>query len=319
MPALISALLGFILLTFIKVKVQAPVMLILDRFLPGGGWIEILLLSLYAGWIAEKMTDPSRISKIRKMIWSLFSLVFFTQLLLGLTLNGKFLMTGETHLPVPAMIIAGPVFRGGSLFMLILFFSKVLICGPAWCSYLCYIGAWDNLAAGGRDPQKSFKRIKWLQAFNLFMVVVLAYILGRLGGMNNLATWLGGSFGILGLIVMWRFSRQKGVMVHCTGYCPIGLLANLFGRVNPFRVTIADSCTDCSLCTRSCKYNALERDHITARKPGLNCTLCGDCISSCPSGSLQYRFPGLSAQSARRIFLVLMIVLHTVFMGVARL
>ncbi len=76
-----------------------------------------------------------------------FSMVFFAQLLLGLAGIEKLLMTGKLHLPVPALIIAGPLFRGEGVFMLILFAATVLLVGPAWCSYLCYIGAWDNYAA----------------------------------------------------------------------------------------------------------------------------------------------------------------------------
>ena len=37
--------------------------------------------------------------------------------------------------------------RGGGLFMAILFSASVLLVGPAWCSWLCYIGAWDDRVA----------------------------------------------------------------------------------------------------------------------------------------------------------------------------
>ena len=54
---------------------------------------------------------------------------------------------GEMHLPVPALILAGPLYRGEGFFMLFLFLSTVLIVGPAWCSWLCYVGAWDNVSS----------------------------------------------------------------------------------------------------------------------------------------------------------------------------
>jgi polyferredoxin len=65
-------------------------------------------------------------------------------------------MTGELHLPIPALILAGPVYRGEGLFMPVLYTVTILLVGPAWCSWLCYIGAWDDFAArrrkGGSRP-----------------------------------------------------------------------------------------------------------------------------------------------------------------------
>lgn len=58
---------------------------------------------------------------------------------------------------------------------------------------------------------------------------------------------------------------------------------------------------------------------ITNRKPGLTCTLCGDCITRCKENSLKYNFLGMNSEIARYFFLVLAISLHAVFLGVARL
>lgn len=88
-------------------------------------------------------------------VWLMFSGVFFAQLVLGLLGAERFLMTGNLHLPVPAVILAGPLCRGEGFFMLILFLCTVLIVDPAWCGWLCYIGAWDNVAASARRPRKA--------------------------------------------------------------------------------------------------------------------------------------------------------------------
>ena len=143
-PSYTSFLLTAILLSIVHIKVSPPILL-LERFLPGAGPVEIALLSIYAAWITEFMLDTKRSGKTRTLIWSLFSGVFFAQFILGLTGLEKFMMTGKLHLPVPAMIIAGPVFRGSGFFMLILFLSTTIFVGAAWCSHFCYIGAWDNL------------------------------------------------------------------------------------------------------------------------------------------------------------------------------
>lgn len=42
-------------------------------------------------------------------------------------------------------------------------------------------------------------------------------------------------------------------------------------------------------------------------------------LAACPTKALQYRLFGLSSQAARRAFIVLIVSLHAVFLGVARL
>jgi len=97
-------------------------------------------------------------------------------------------------------------------------------------------------------------------------------------------------------------------------------VVNLTRFVNPFRMYIDNSsCTDCMACTRVCKYDALNRSDVAARKPGLTCTLCGDCLSSCHAGSLKYRFLKLSPTAARNLFLIISISLHAATMALARI
>lgn len=124
-----------ILLVVVKLKIEMQVLLV-DRFFPGFGWIEVFLLSLYAAIITGKILQSKSAQRIRLIIWTMFSAVFFSQLLLGIYEMDKLLMTGKLHLQVPAMIIAGPIYRGNGLFMPILLLSTLLVVGPAWCSHL---------------------------------------------------------------------------------------------------------------------------------------------------------------------------------------
>ena len=135
-----------IVLCFVQWKVERP-MLMAERFLPGSGWAEILLIAAYAAWMVDKMKDPGQSAKWRRVTWNIFTLVFFGQLTIGILGHETFLMTGKLHLPVPLMILSGPIFRGHISFMPILFVSTLIISGPAWCSQLCYFGALDNMAA----------------------------------------------------------------------------------------------------------------------------------------------------------------------------
>lgn len=108
-------------------------------------------------------------------------------------------------------------------------------------------------------------------------------------------------------------------MIHCVTYCPIGILANWFGKLSPFRVRIKDACTECLICRKVCRYDALNMEDIKKRRPGGSCTLCGDCLSSCKDRWIEYRFLGLKPDRARTLFVILVVVLHAVFLGVARI
>jgi polyferredoxin len=318
-PVAASFFLTFGLLAFVQIKVEMS-MLLLDRFFPGFGWVEIFLLALYASWITEKMLDPQKSARWRTRIWLIFSIVFFSQFALGLLGIDKLLMTGKLHIPVPAMILAGPIYRAERFFMPILFVSTVLLVGPAWCSHLCYVGAWDALAA---SHKKNHGRLSWwrdpMRVGILLVVILISLGLRMVGFSNSIALILGISFGLIGVGLMVFLSRKFGTMVHCVNYCPIGLLANLIGKISPFRIRIGQSCDECGVCSKKCRYDALNYEHIKNRKPGFSCTLCGDCIGSCKGHWINYQFLHMKPENARAMFIIITVSLHAVFLGVARI
>jgi NAD-dependent dihydropyrimidine dehydrogenase PreA subunit len=308
-----------IVLGIVHLKVQPP-MLLIERFFPGYGWLEIFGLSLYAAWMVEKIYPAKTSSRWRLRLWLGFSIVFFLQLLLGLIGFEKFLMSGDLHLPVPALILAGPIYRGAGFFMPILFGVTVLLAGPAWCSYLCYIGAWDNLAAQNSPrPQEMPTWTRKLRLGILSGVVLLSLLLRFAGLPISLALGLAITFGLIGIGLMVLLSRKNGIMTHCIAYCPMGLIANWLGKLSPFRIKLADGCTECQACHFACRYDALSADDIQKRRPGSTCTLCGDCLPSCKGNWIHYSLLNFNAEKSRRIFLTLIIALHAVFLGLARI
>ncbi|MBN2800022.1 MAG: hypothetical protein JXX28_12835 [Deltaproteobacteria bacterium] len=293
-------------------------MVLLERFFPGGGWVELGLVLLYTGWIAERLVENSRLWRGR--LWTLFSAVFFLQLLLGLGGLDRFLQTGQLHLPVPALIIAGPLYRGEGLFMPILFLSTIALAGPIWCSHLCYIGAWDHASSTAVSrPEVPGRWRPWGRVFTLALVVVGALTLRGLGVRTPIAAAAGGAFGLIGVAIMLLVSRKKGYMAHCTAWCPVGLVAITLGRLNPFRVTLGGSCTQCGACTPVCRYDALRPEHLAGGQVGSSCTLCGDCVQRCPRSQLQYRFLRWQGEGVRIAFVALAAALHAVFLTLARI
>ena len=148
---------------------------------------------------------------------------FFGQLALGIFADPIFLMTGKLHLPIPAVILAGPLYRFDGLFMPILFISTLLLSGPAWCSQLCYFGAFDAWSARGKLERKRFPYHKQMRYSILFLVMLGAILLRIFGASGRIATAFGIAVGVIGLLVMLLFSRKRRKMVHCSSYCPIGL------------------------------------------------------------------------------------------------
>ncbi len=320
-PRAAAFILTAALLALTRAKTPFPVLLA-DRFLPGSGFLEILGLAYYASWAVAALREPKDARKLRPRFWAAFSAVFFAQLALGLLGVHDMLMTGRLHLPVPALILGGPLYRGGGLFMPILFGVSVLLVGPAWCSWLCYIGAWDDQSSRllHKLPKAAPGRMLWYGRGASLALTVAGALGLRAAGVPGLpAVLVAAVFGLAGVGVMILLSRRRGYMVHCTSFCPMGLVGNLLGRLSPWRLTIAAGCTRCGACSRVCRYGALTAADLAANRPGLSCTLCGDCLPACKESHLGYRLPRLSPPQARAIFLVMVVALHAVFLGVARI
>jgi ferredoxin len=297
-----------------------PALLLAERYLPTFGWLEATLIACYAAFAAARLLDLKTQVKTRSRIWRLFSLVFFLQLALGLLGLPAMLMTGALHLPIPALIVAGPLYRGHGLFMLWLFAASVALLGPGWCSHLCYIGAWDDVAA--RSKKLPTPLPGWAvtaRAVILGLTLAVPPLMRALGVSLDAAIETAAAFGLTGLGVMAFVSSRLGTMAHCTAFCPIGLLGNLLGKLTPWRLRVNSRCTRCKACIARCRYNALSEKRLETGKPALSCTLCGDCLSACKHDALHYRFLKLSPSQSRTLFIVLAASLHAIFLAVARM
>lgn len=309
----------YFLLAMVQWKMVENPILIAERFWQGAGWVQLTIISFYGAFVAYKMQDTKNVPRWRRITWTLFSVVFFGQLALGLLGAEKFLMTGKLHLPIPMMIVGGPVHRLQLSFMTILFLSTIVLTGPAWCSHLCYFGALDSAAANGRTKPGKLKNQRAIKSTILILVVVSALVMRWLEVPILYTTLIAIAFGLAGIGVMVLFSRKKKKMVHCTLYCPIGTVVNLAKPVNPFRMYIDSSCDLCMKCTSYCKYDALSLQDIKSKRPGFNCTYCGDCLTACRHQSIKYRFFKLSPTTSRNLYLFLTISLHAAFLALAKI
>jgi polyferredoxin len=308
-----------LLLSIVQIKMAAKPILLAERFIKGGGWFEIAVIAFYGAYVAYKMQEPKNVPTWRRRTWTLFSIVFFAQLILGISGLDIFLMTGKLHLPIPTMILSGPIYRGQLSVMTILFLSTVILTGPAWCSHLCYFGAFDGIASRGKTQRKSLKNKLAIKTTLLFLVIFVTILLRWLNVPMLYATIVAIAFGLIGIGVMVWFSRKQGKMVHCSLYCPIGTVVNMTKNVNPFRLYIDSSCDLCMKCTTYCKYDSLSPKDVKSKKPDFSCTLCGDCLAACHVNSIKYKFFNLKPETARFLYLFLTISLHAAFLAMARI
>ena len=313
---------AFVTLLFLLIIQTVPKnsLLIFERIREHAGFLEVFLLVGYSYFISGKLlTSGKNRAKWRLFMWIFFSSVFYIQLLIGLAGFSSFLMTGKLHFPVPFMIFSAPLFRGYGYFMITLFFSTVIILGPAWCSYLCYFGAWDNLAAHGKKPTKHYSSKQTILRVGILSLAVLMPLLfGYFSISWHIAMAPAVAAVLIAFLIMLFLSRRSGTLVHCTSFCPVGLVASLVGKLSLFRVRFDESCTQCYACTASCRYGALSKQEVDNRKVGFSCSICGDCISHCPHGNLGYKLPWLSFDISEKVFTSVIVVTHVVFLAVAR-
>ena len=244
--------------------------------------------------------------------------------LLGVTVASSLLMTGRLHVPVPFMMISGPVYRGEGIFMLALFSVSVLLAGSAWCSHLCYFGVWDCLSAAssrrkGR-PVKGGKGLRDWRWAALAAAVGTPLLLSLWGLPVEYALAVALAAAFLAPLA-WRMSAAGGVREYCSRFCPMGLAAGLLGRLSPWRMLVKETCTGCMQCAAACRDLAISREGGACRI-SRRCTLCRDCISRCSHGALGLGMAGpfSSVPSARAdmYFVTLVSVMHVVFLATAR-
>lgn len=87
------------------------------------------------------------------------------------------------------------------------------------------------------------------------------------------------------IILVERYSSR----FWCRYLCPLGALFGLVSRKSLMQRQVDDDCTDCGICQRSCRMNA-----ISAKDPrvtsGSECIFCLDCGIACPEGAISFGF-----------------------------
>ena len=311
----------FLLLFYLR-HIARMDFLLLERYLPVLGSVQIFFAAWYAAVIGGELVAPRSSRQTRRRIWLIFALVFFAQFFLGLAGLERMLLSGTLHVPVPAMIIFGPVFRHTFSMMFIIVLLTTLLAGNLWCSSLCYFGAFDALAAGSRGVRPYPPKLRFALQYGQLIVLsgglLLALGLRTAGVSPMTAAAVAVAFALLSLLLMVLLSRRHAGMLYCTSVCPMGLLTRWLGRLSPWRVRVdAQRCDDCGICEKICKYQAIPLASRAAGKTLSRCTLCRDCIGACAAKAIFIHFPGMAPDRAWGLLTGLTTVLHVLFLSVS--
>ncbi len=188
-----------------------------------------------------------------------------------------------------------------------------LLGGRTFCSWVCpyhLLAEWAEmlhlkLAARGLVKDHPFDR----RARTWFWVVfvVLAFVTGYTvfefispTGILSRALIYGPGLALLWVGVLLLFEIFYSRRAWCRYACPIGLTYGFVGALSPMKVEYhLESCFHEGECRKVCLVPHVLNTVIKGRAQGMHvelgadCTRCGRCVETCPTGSLTYKFKGL--------------------------
>lgn len=160
--------------------------------------------------------------------------------------------------------------------------------------------------AGFVDPIPLFTRTTVTFLYPLFALIVDGFLgfLMSFGFLENVAFSLNDALrGSLLPIHLMAFQGSVLIglifltilgftFVHrrfwCRNLCPLGALYGLFSRFRWYRRRVSDDCTECGLCLRKCRMDAIHPDFKGTDH--IECIDCMDCKAVCPVDAVSFGF-----------------------------
>lgn len=140
-----------------------------------------------------------------------------------------------------------------TLWMSVVTVSIVILLGlfidRFWCKYICPMGAISN----------SLKFWIWVAGLAV-LFIVLDFV-----GLTVGWVWVLAAFCLLGYLLEILCGKPKAQILYV--------------------INDEDKCTNCQACRKACPYN-IDITSLGGKVTSVDCTLCGECVASCTTGSL---------------------------------
>jgi ferredoxin-type protein NapH len=214
------------------------------------------------------------------------------------------LQVALAHKHIPINLIIGTV---------TIFLFWALLGGRAFCSWVCpyhLLAEWTEklhqaLAQRKLVTDHTFHR--GLRSVLWLLFAVLALVTGYTvfetlspTGILSRALIYGPGLGLTWVLLLLLFEVAYSRRAWCRYFCPIGLTYGAVGSVTPLQIGYRlDACFHEGDCRKVCLVpHVLDcvikgRASATHINIGADCTRCGLCVDTCPTGSLRFEVRGL--------------------------
>ncbi len=190
----------------------------------------------------------------------------------------------------------------------------LLLGGRAFCSWVCpyhLIAEWTeklHLWLVERKAIRGYDFHRGIRTFFYVLFALLALISGYTvfefispTGILSRALIYGPGLALLWVGALLLFEVFVSRRAWCRYVCPIGMTYGLVGLFSPLRVVYnLDACRHEGECRKVCEVPHVLEPVLKGRATdidlplGADCTRCGLCIDTCPTGSLRFDVKGLS-------------------------
>lgn len=271
---------------------------------------------------AEKLTILESLIENKKHIIELLTM-FSMLIIIGLLfkkhwfwrLRPLFLVAmlvwlGFIHGGCPCMIssfqnmvlaILGVKINWVSLFWFLGLIPLTYFFGKIWCGWLCHLGALQEFLFS-TTKLEILKKERHQKMIKYFLIVVFVILIAQLiitrtnvfihydpfkVAFNLFSAY---KFGYVLLVILLALSALI-YRPFCRGFCPVGLIMGWItlipGAMN-MNIIKRNNCSDCSLCSKTCKSNAISYKNKVVSINNTDCIACGDCAYSCKKNAFSF-------------------------------
>jgi len=214
------------------------------------------------------------------------------------------LQVALAHKHIPINLIIGTV---------TIFLFWALLGGRAFCSWVCpyhLLAEWterlhlylaERKLVSDHTFHRGLRSVLWLlfAALSLISGYTVFETLSPTGILSR-ALIYGPGLGLAWVVLLLLFEVAYSRRAWCRYFCPVGLTYGAVGSISPLQIGYhLDSCFHEGDCRKVCLVPHVLDCVIKGRASdthvniGADCTRCGLCVDTCPTGSLRFEVRGL--------------------------